>query len=211
MNRFEEIAKNVIKSQVIADVGCDHGYVSEKILNKGLASTLIISDVSAKCLNKAEILLDKYVKQGIVKPIVSDGFEKYTIYPDQAIIAGMGGEETIKILGVYKPSRLVLQPMKNVDKLRVFLVENGYKILKDYTFFGAGKFYDIIVATNGKDTLTENEIKFGRTNLLEKSEDFINKWKNEIRKINVVINGNVNDKLREKLNNEIKKIEKIIL
>ncbi len=211
MNRFDEITKNVVKSKLIADVGCDHGYVSEKILKKGLAEKLIISDVSAKCLNKAEVLLEEHLKQGVVTAIVSDGFENYKDYPDQAIIAGMGGEETIKILNVYKPYRLVLQPMKNIDKLRVFLIENGYKILKDYTFFDCGKFYDIIVATVGEDMLTNEEIKFGRTNLLEKTNDFINKWKNEIQKIKVVLNENIKDELREKLLKEIKEIEKIIL
>ena len=37
-----------------ADVGCDHGYIAEKTLENGLFDDVIISDISEKCLKKAE-------------------------------------------------------------------------------------------------------------------------------------------------------------
>ena len=91
MKRLDEIAKNIEKTDILADVGCDHGYISQKTLEKNLADKVIISDVSEKCLRKAEILLDKYIKSERVISVVADGFKGYPFKPTTAVIAGMGG------------------------------------------------------------------------------------------------------------------------
>ena len=48
-----------------------------------------------------------------------------------------------------------------------------YKILSDEKFFD-GKFYDLITAQlGGGTTLSEEEKQFGKTNLLQPSDDFL--------------------------------------
>ena len=61
------------------------------------------------------------------------------------------------------PESLVLQPMKNVDKLRKTLLSLGYAFKKDFMFKDV-KFYDLMYVKKGADALTENEILFGRDN-----------------------------------------------
>ena len=71
------------------------------------------------------------------------------------------------------PEYLVLQPMKNSQRVRRDLVSLGYEILRDYTFRD-GKFYDVIVAKKGgEETYTADDYIYGRDNLIEKSEDFV--------------------------------------
>ena len=184
MGRLQEIFSNIERAGTFADVGCDHGFISEMVIKNGLANKVVITDISAPSLKKAEKLLENEIKKGRVKSYCTDGLKSVKEDIDECLIAGMGGKEIISILenAVKKPERLILQPMKNVDAVRVFLVENGYKILKDYVFFDK-KFYDLIAAVKGEDSLTANEIEFGRTNLSEKGEAFRKRIKIKMSKI----------------------------
>lgn len=183
--RLKEIFSAIDKTSVFADVGCDHGYVAKEVLKSGKAEKVIISDISAKCLAKAENLLADEIADGRVISVVSNGFEKLPPF-DLALIAGMGGEEIISILknAKFLPKSLVLQPMKNLPKLREFLVKIGYKILKDYVFSAEQKYYDLLVLKKGQDLLTDEEIEFGRTNLTERGKPFIDRLINEIESLN---------------------------
>ena len=133
------------------------------------------SDISAKCLKKAETLLAAYIKEGIAVPVVCAGLEKIDPKTDLVLIAGMGGEEIVKILdrAPFLPEKLVLQPMKNCDKVRECAVSKGYKIVSDYTFIADGGFYVIISLEKGEDSLSEEEKEFGRTNVEQRPEAFL--------------------------------------
>ena len=197
--RLNELYSLISNCLLFADVGCDHGFISQMVLDGNKAEKVIISDVSKKSLKKAEILLKDYGDRVI--SVVSDGFKGYKYSPDQAIIAGMGGEEIIKILSFAKrlPNKLILNPMKNVDKVRRFLHKIGYKILKDYTIYD-GKFYDLISCEKGEDSYTELEYIFGRDNLIFKSSDFIEKLKFYKKRYQDAINNGAKDgDLKEKL------------
>ena len=144
----------------------------------------MISDISEKCLKKAETLLKGEIEAGRATAVVSDGLEKLPADCDLALIAGMGGEEIVEILkrAPFLPATLCLQPMKNAEKLRVALMVLGYRIEKDYTFRD-GKFYDAILAVRGEDRLSAREAQFGRTNLNERPPAFLEKLQEERGKI----------------------------
>ena len=133
MNRITELYSRLRPCRLFADIGCDHGFVAELAVKNGIAEKVYISDISAKCLAKAEKLLAVHIRTGTVESYVSDGFAAFEETPDQALIAGMGGEEIVRILSEAKelPERLVLQPMKNASAVRRFLTQNGYKLLED--------------------------------------------------------------------------------
>lgn len=172
--RFNILLSLIPDCKVFADVGCDHGYIAYEMLKNRKCDRVIASDISAECLQKAETLLretfpDKYTA------VVSDGFENVGNC-DCALIAGMGGDTIADILAAAAgrlPEYLVLQPMKNSQRVRRDLVSLGYEILRDYTFRD-GKFYDVIVAKKGgNETYTVDDYIYGRDNLIEKSEDFV--------------------------------------
>ena len=130
MGRIEVICAHIPKSRVFADIGCDHGYCTQYALAHGLCERAYISDISAACLKKAEELLGAEIAAGRCVPVCADGMDGLPEPPDCVLIAGMGGEEIVSILSraARLPARFVLQPMKNAEKVRAFLVARGARI-----------------------------------------------------------------------------------
>ena len=186
MGRIDIICSHLPPADVFADVGCDHGYCTQYMLQNDLCRTAYISDISAESLKKAERLLFKEVAEGRCIPVVCDGLKGIKSC-DVVLIAGMGGEEIVHILSEsYLPKKFVLQPMKNTEKVRRFLLERGARIIKDYTFED-GKFYDLIageVSEEG-DSYTDWEYKFGRDNLRSPSPAFLRWVKAEKAKLDM--------------------------
>ena len=210
MKRIAEIVKLIPETELLADVGCDHGLVAFGALKAGRAKRVIISDISEKCLNKAVALLKPF--GDAVKAVVSDGFKGYSEAPDAAVIAGMGGEEIIKILSAspFTVKTLILLPHKNQDKVRAFLSGNGYKAEKDYTFKDGKKFYDIMLFTRGKGELNDFEIKYGKDNLKTRPADFIEKLRAEAAKKRAILSSDASESLLSEVYIELIEIEGII-
>lgn len=210
-NRLEKIFSQIPSCKVFADIGCDHGYIAKAMLDLNKAEKVIIADVSAKCLSKAEELLSDYISCGRAESKVSDGFDNVGEC-SVALIAGMGGEEIVNILTKAKnlPEKLVLQPMKNCDKVRYLVVELGYRIEKDFLFKAGGKFYDLIVLVKGKDVLTKDEAEFGRDNLNNKNADFIEMIKNKIDKYEEYLVGITDGEKKQGLKAQIERLSKYV-
>ena len=209
-DRLKIIFSALPPCKTFADVGCDHGYIAKAMMDFNKCEKAIISDVSAKCLVKAETLLNEYISAGKVTAVVSDGFDKIGV-SDLALIAGMGGEEICSIITRAKnlPKMLALQPMKNCSKVRKVAVELGYKIIKDFLFKSAGKFYDFILLEKGEDFLTEDELFFGRDNIKGENPAFIESLK--IRKeklLDYLKNDAINSEERAKLSLELERVKK---
>lgn len=207
-DRLSVLYSLISSGDVFADVGCDHGFISEKVLENNKFKKVIISDISEKSLNKAKKLLERFGDRVI--SYVSDGFNNYLIKPDEAIIAGMGGEEIIKILSnsLFRVDKLVLSPQKNSSSVREYLLNNGYHLDLDYTIFVKGKYYDVIKCSTGLDNYSPLEIKYGRNNLNDYPDGFIKFLE---KKINIYYQSlkenmletnkeDVENKLRELLN-----------
>lgn len=168
--RLEKIFSYLTSCEYLADVGCDHGYIAKLALDSGIAKKVCISDISEKSLNKAINLLSDYGDEKVFS-VVSDGLELVPNTVDQVLIAGMGGEEIVKILSSshFLPKKLVLSPMKNGEKVRKLLIELGYGIVHDTIFSDGDKFYFLITADfGGKSVYTDMELEFGKESLKSK-------------------------------------------
>lgn len=210
--RLQEIYSLLPNCKVFADVGCDHGYIAKAMLDGEKCQKVIISDISDKCLQKAKDLLAKELQSGVAEAIVSDGFDNLP-FCDLALIAGMGGEEIVAILKKAKnlPEKLLLQPMKNTDKVRACAVALGYKIITDYTFYSSKIYYDVILLERGEDSLSLEEIEFGRTNLQKRPEAFINCLQNKISVLQKVCKQkNLKKESLDSLTKEINRIKKYV-
>ena len=207
--RLKEICAHIPKCKVLADIGCDHGYCARYALEKGLAERVYITDISEKCLEKAVTLLQKEIKEGRCIPLVGDGI---SVLPEPAatLIAGMGGEEIIKILSDKLPPVFLLQPMKNSEKLRRFLIKRGAKITLDYTFED-GKFYDLILGEGeGGDNYSEREYRYGRDNLKNPSPAFLKKMAAEREKLLGYLSACIDGDEREKLEKRLAQTEELL-
>ena len=150
--RLKAVCSLIPQCEVFADVGCDHGLVSEFVLKNKLSKKVFACDISEKCLQKAKALLYPYDN---VEFFVADGL-KGVQKVDVAVICGMGAYTIINILSAldYKPY-LILGAQKNVESLRYFLAQNGYMIEKDIVVEEDGIFYDIICAKQGEMDIDE--------------------------------------------------------
>ncbi len=180
--RIQILCSLLAPCETFADVGCDHGYCSEYMLKNGLCARAILSDIAEGSLEKAKTLLCAYVEQGKATAVLGDGFVGVPKTTDQVLIAGMGGCEMIGILSHstfgFMPKRFVLQPMKDSEKVRRYLLENGGYIERDFTFLDGGKFYDVIVGRKRNEgeeaqTYSSVELQFGKENIKERGEDFL--------------------------------------
>ena len=208
--RFNILLSLIPDCRVFADVGCDHGYMSYEMLKNRKCDRVIVSDISADCLKKAETLLQETFPDKFTA-VVSDGFENVGNC-DCALIAGMGGDTISDILAAAAgrlPEYLVLQPMKNSQRVRRDLVSLGYEILRDYTFRD-GKFYDVILAKKGgNETYTADDYAYGRDNLTEKGEDFIALVNSRIDELKEA-KEKASETSRKEIEKRITELEKII-
>ena len=116
------------KVGVVADIGTDHGILAFKILTELKADKVIATDISEPSLDKARELKDRYGFGNKFLCIAGDGLKplKDENKIDIVVIAGMGGNEIVKILNE-KPLNLkidsfIFQPMQDAEILRQFLI-----------------------------------------------------------------------------------------
>lgn len=204
-----ELAKN---SKRIADVGCDHGKVLGCLVDNYNPEFVIASDISAPSAFKAQKLLQKQDKVKF-DVRVGDGFSTLTNNDnlDLIIVSGLGGLEIISILTNcnIKVPKLILQPQNNVVKLRRYLNQSHYSILKDFVIREKHMFYTILeVVPNKLQKLSEQQLKYGVfiDNPDENLINYLNFIKSEYQKrLNLVSNQQ-----KDELINEINEIDSII-
>lgn len=188
---FEEAQALASEKDVIADVGTDHGYLPVMLAKTGKYKKIIASDISAPSLQKAIALAQRYEQK--IDFVVCDGLDDIH---DATIVCmcGIGGNEIIDILkkSSYR-GKMVLQPTPTDKDLRDFLIDNNYHIAKDYVIEDNGKFYFIFVVDgkNIKNKYTKKERLFGKTNLKNRSPDFISFLKTQIKKLKFLENFDI--------------------
>ncbi|MBQ3506669.1 MAG: SAM-dependent methyltransferase [Clostridia bacterium] len=216
--RIDTLCSLLAPVKTFADVGCDHGFCTEYMLENGLCEYAVFSDISKGSLAKAETLLAPFVVAGKAKSVLGGGFYGVPSDIDEVLIAGMGGAEIIAILSDSKtgfmPKRFVLQPMLNADKVRKFILENGGYIERDFTF-ADGKFYDVIVGGKAgeKQTApyTDDEYEFGRENLQTKPAAFVERTKKQLANLETYLAAtNMQEESRKQLIQRKKRLQGVL-
>lgn len=218
--RLRAIVNFCDKNKIIADIGTDHGFVPNFLYEEDYNRKIIATDISLNSLNKAIEFSELRGNKGKIEHIVCNGLEK--IPPvNQIIIAGMGGILISKILDrdfekARQAEKLILQPMQQVDYLRKFLYDKGFKILDEKIVFEDNKFFHIIVANYKaiKEEYRDIDLKVSKLLRNRKDKDLIEFLKYLIN-YNIFIIENIEgsstrsiykkDKLREE-NIELKEI-----
>ena len=92
--RLKEIAEllRCPEKLKVADVGCDHGYVSIYLVTHGIAKECIAMDVRSGPLSGAKDNIDEYGLSDSIRTRLSDGVKELKQgEADALVIAGMGG------------------------------------------------------------------------------------------------------------------------
>ncbi|MCR4689747.1 MAG: class I SAM-dependent methyltransferase [Lachnospiraceae bacterium] len=139
----------------VADVGCDHGFVSIRICQENIAQSAIASDVKEGPLLRAKEHVEEYGMQERISTVLSNGMQHlHAGEADGAIIAGMGGflmRDILKEAGERQalPPVLILQPQNGWRQLRESLRQMAFSIIKEKMLTEEGKTYVVIRAQQG--------------------------------------------------------------
>ena len=143
-NRLLACCQFVNRGDRVADVGCDHGYLSIHLLTQGIAKSCIASDVAEGPLQSAMRNARKFGVKNKMEFYLSDGVRNIPRDFDTLVCAGMGADTMMSILDAapwLKDSkyRLILQCQSKRPELRQWLYDKGFRINRE-TLAKDGKF-----------------------------------------------------------------------
>ena len=144
-DRLLACAAFVKKGDRVADIGCDHGYLSIHLLTSGIASSCIASDVNEGPLQSAQRNARKYGVANKIEFFLTDGVQNIPRDFDCMVCAGMGADTMMSIIHnssewLKDPKyRLILQCQSKRPELRQWLYDEGFRINRE-TLAKDGKF-----------------------------------------------------------------------
>ncbi len=181
----------------VADIGCDHGFLSIELLKRNAAKSVICADVNEGPLERAK---ENVKASGLLERasfVLSNGFEKINDgVADICVIAGMGGLLIVELINdsiekVKKYKKLILSPQSDIPEVRRFLKEKDFFVFDERMIYDMGKFYTVMVVTPGSksEDLTDTEVFFGKHLILKKDEVFFEYLNQRVRVLESIISG----------------------
>lgn len=174
--RLLDIIGLIDKNKKVIDIGTDHGLVPLYLAKNGISNEILATDISEKSLDKLRSALTPELENKISTK-VTDGFKGIAEDENQvAVIAGMGANTIIDIIDqsldfAHNLDYMILASNINTEKLRVYLIDNGFEIINDFLTYENGKYYDIIKAKAGRGkNLSVGEMYYGKDDIVDKSE-----------------------------------------
>lgn len=162
--RMKAIADMVPEGLSVADIGCDHGFVSIYLVTERQAPLAVAMDVNEGPLIRAKEHIEQYCLTDKIHTRLSDGAKELNKNEVQsAVIAGMGGRLTIKILNdssdKFKAMKsIVLSPHSDISLVREYLSSEGYIIDDEEMVYDEGKYYVIMRCNYSGDVITLDKL-----------------------------------------------------
>ena len=192
--RLMTVAGGVTKGNRLADIGTDHGYIPIYLVQEGVCPSAIAMDVNQGPLDRADAHIREYGLSDKIGTRLSNGLEKLDpSEADSIVIAGMGGALMTDILtrGIHVVNagkEFILQPQSEIFKVRHFLHDNGYAIVKEQIVKEEGKYYFIIKALPGQQQYEEEFLyEYGECLLREKSPLMLEYLEREMNKYHKIM------------------------
>jgi len=141
------LADMVSEGNFLVDVGCDHGFLSIWLVQRGKCPRALAMDVRKGPLAAAQSHLEEAGLTKYIETRLSDGLKAYGVGEAQTMVcAGMGGPLMAKILAdsyekALSLKELILQPQSEIREFREFLRTNGFRIVEEDAVLEEGKYY----------------------------------------------------------------------
>mgnify|MGYP000237298752 FL=1 len=169
--RLQAVADLVSPGMRLADIGTDHAYIPIYLMENEKIPQAIAMDINKGPLERAEEHIKAHGLEHQIQTRLSDGMAKLQAgEADCAVIAGMGGALMIKILEegretAFQLQELVLQPQSELKKFRIYLLENGYRVLTEDIVCEDGKYYPMMKVKPGEmtgESWKPEELEYGK-------------------------------------------------
>ena len=155
--RLEGIASLIPECELLADIGCDHGYIPIYVVQKGKAKKAVACDIKEGPLERAKKNIEKAGLEDKIGTGLFPGLEG--LKPGKAdviVIAGMGMRTIAEILTqgekTAKAARyLILQPQSEIPEMREFLKENGYNLIRNKLMIEGEKYYFAMLVSSTEE------------------------------------------------------------
>ena len=177
----------------LADIGCDHGYLADLAIKKGVPFVQLIDNKEGP-LNVARKNLSQYNFTDQTKFTLASGLLELDPKVTCVAILGMGGELIANILeeGMHKAfnvNKFILEANTKVPLLRKYLVCNKFEIVSEKIVKENNKYYELILCEKTDKLIQYNDLdlEFGPVLRKEKSPLFIEKWTNVYNKYQGII------------------------
>lgn len=126
----------VAPNDVVADIGCDHGYLGIHLLKNGIAARVYASDINQGPLDSAYHNAHKFGVADKMSFYLSDGLNNVPRDFTVAVCAGMGADTIQSVLEAApwlknERYRLILQCQSRRPQLRRYLSDSGWRITEE--------------------------------------------------------------------------------
>ena len=148
--RLQAVANLVTAGYIFADIGTDHAYIPIFLVGGGKNPAAVAMDVNEGPLERARAHVRESGLGGKISLRLSDGFAALSPGEVQsAVVAGMGGALMIRLLKagadvVSSLKECILQPQSEIEKVRTFLLEEGFLFIEEDMVFDEGKYYPMM-------------------------------------------------------------------
>lgn len=215
MNRIDYITSLATGYNSLADVGCDHAFISIKALKDYGVKKAYALDINDGPLENARMNVKSNGLEDNIEIIKSDGLTNLNDAVECIIIAGMGGVLISKIINdslekVNHSKRLILSPNNEEAILREYLSNNGFKISDEHIIEDSGHYYEIIEAIPLENEKISNiDILFGPILRKKKDDLFIKKYS---KKLDVLESSltKCNESSKKEIEDNIKLLKEIL-
>ena len=162
--RLEKISSFIEEADNVLDVGCDHALL-DIYLSKKYNKIYYASDLRESALDMARANIKKYNADKVILKC-ANGLEKIDeCNVNTVVISGMGYMSIINILKHIKKTKkvekLVIQSNTNAEKVRKFLLKNGFYIDKEELLLDKNIYYIIGIYKRGSKKYSKIDKEIG--------------------------------------------------
>ncbi|MHB1393316.1 MAG: tRNA (adenine(22)-N(1))-methyltransferase [Clostridia bacterium] len=197
--RLKIIADSIQGFETVADIGSDHAYIPIYLVKNGRVKSAIATDINRGPVEISKRGLKSHKVEGLVSVRHGNGLEVISQGEAEVIvIAGMGGILIRDILDkdakvAESAKLLILQPMRDSDKVRRWLLAHGFDIIDEELVKEQDKIYEVIWANPVVAVkMAEGPMLMG-DRIIEKKHplaaEYINKKVNELEKVVATLEG----------------------
>lgn len=151
--------------ELAADIGTDHAHLPAALLQRGRCQRMILTDISESALENARMEMARLRLTDRVSLRLGDGLLPLSESCGMISVMGMGGR-TIRDILLSGSSRLhgaslLLSAHTDWHLIRAAVHKIGYHLDREEPCFSAGRYYLILKAVPGPESMSEQEIRLG--------------------------------------------------